>query len=1043
MVRVLMWRQTAHAWRATAVDATQRSVRSVACSPSMGAASWTPRARTPAVTEGVRLLHWIPSTAMPMPRSTVVNQQQRSHYSEAKDPGELTLEDEYLDTLARCSTQPKYGSVAFGILEEIQAANGDGLTVDVSTAIIDALASRRRWEDAIDALRYSREKGVRPRIHAYSSIVASCYKAEMFNQALKVFEVMRNDGYVPKTVTYSRALSAALKSNQHELVLEIFDDMMAHKVDTTIVIYNNIVNSCARVGDVRSAVGVVRAIRQRGLQMTQSTYHSLAICAGKTGRWDLALDAFNSLKEDGFQPAMTMYNSVIAACAKGKKWENVISVYEEMSEDMQKQVHGIYLGGVLMAYAKSSNENKKRAIEIYHQRMECGDEVNLFAQNAVLVALLELQQYEEVYKMANQMKKNGMHWDSLTYKNLILAYIRAGAIDTAVQLLNKHAKKMEKSTDCYRELIQYYAQKRKDYREACRLTMQMMQSNPRLSRLDWHNALGHALALKDMSIYWNFRKWMKARAGNIIKDVPEHLMIPEPTQEAPAAASFTQAAEPKATAPTTSGGTQLDLPGKMKIFPIVVGTVVALVPATGAPSQHMRAIQGRELAADSDWVSALTKTNNTDAYHMTPVRVVHARAQSDNPVWNSTYNMFTSKYGGDTFETKFRGALDTVNTASVEGGLMYVQAECINVQSRSADEKCKRKNNVQFMVFYDIVFVQPNTSLALYDDGEYSSMMPMDGGQCTPQNGTDGFSPQCLQLNGDQHQPNVGASVGAGLKESDARAPYPGTYWYSFPNSCPLVKWGANKTDDCRAKTHRGLCDYNVMPDGVACTFNYRILGYVPIDDVVGITAMKDKNGTAYSNFAAFCNDGNVEFNATVDNGTFISGIDFWKDPQNTTANSGRTLKMLTTYSKLINGGSSSQIDNATVAHMKPLPTIAALTAQNPPCYKNVKGCSSGCARSGYHQICSACSKGDAGCIVNNGSFQFPVLAKAVGDNGATGSKPNDTVTPNNTNSTPAITVSPVPTAKTPTPSTSGATFTAAMTTAATLTGFALVFLFN
>ncbi|KAJ0388862.1 hypothetical protein P43SY_011247 [Pythium insidiosum] len=110
---------------------------------------------------------------------------------------------------------------------------------------------------------------------------------------------------------------------------------------------------------------------------------------------------------------------------------------------------------------------------------------------------------------------------------------------------------------------------------------------------------------------------------------------------------------------------------------------------------------------------------------MKPVRAVHARVQGDAPVWDDTNKMFTSSFG-DNFETKFRASLDTANTASVEGALMYVQAEGINVATRSAEQKCTRKNNMKYVVFYDLVIAQTNETLALYEQ-EYGPMLAFDG----------------------------------------------------------------------------------------------------------------------------------------------------------------------------------------------------------------------------------------------------------------------------------------------------------------------------
>lgn len=451
---------------------------------------------------------------------------------DAREHSHHDLVGEYLETLRRANQSENGWRAALEIFDAIRAANGLGLTVDVATSLIEVLGARKRFAECIDVLRYSREQGVRPRIHAYSSAIACCYHEHKFVQALKVFEVMRNDGYVPKSVTYSRALSAALKSDQHELVLEIFDDMLRHKVDATIVIYNNILNSCARVGDGHSAVGVLRAIRQRSLEMTQSTYHSLAICAGKTGLADLALDVLASLEHDGFTPTMTIYNSAISACAKAKRWSSALGVYRAMTPAMQAQLRDQYLSAVLMAHAKSPNNDDKRAgLALFRARKDSGDDLNMFAYNAALTALLESGELAQVHAFAKDMKRDGLQWDTLTYQCIVLAHIRSGDVSAAVRMLHSHAKKMDKSTECYRELIQHYANERKNPREACRITMQMMQNNARLSRLDWHNALEHALMLPDRALYWNFRKWMKIRAAGIIDDVPDHLMLPDNVQK--------------------------------------------------------------------------------------------------------------------------------------------------------------------------------------------------------------------------------------------------------------------------------------------------------------------------------------------------------------------------------------------------------------------------------------------------------------------------------------------------------------------------------
>ncbi|CAI5736283.1 unnamed protein product [Hyaloperonospora brassicae] len=377
-----------------------------------------------------------------------------------------------------------------------------------------------------------------------------------------------------------------------------------------------------------------------------------------------------------------------------------------------------------------------------------------------------------------------------------------------------------------------------------------------------------------------------------------------------------------------------------------------------------------------------TNTYPSDTYHMPPVRAIHARVQSDAP--QLVDGVFVSSFGNGDLEAGYLSAMDTVNTASVEGALMYVQAEGINVNVRAKEERCERKSGMAHIVFYEILLVQTNETLAQFQKSwgetpEYGPMLPMDSGRCTPLSGDDDFPAGCLQFNGDDGQPNVGPFIGGGIKDDDVRAPYPDNYWFSFPGTCPLKGW-ADKTDECRESTRKGLCDMGEGPDGVECTFTYSVLGWVTIDDVVGITAIENPDtGSTYANFTEWClaDTNNTEFSANAESGEFETGLPFWEDPLNTTANSARAEAVVAKYEETLASG-STQIDSTLLAAFRALPTPEELAALNPPCYMTVEACGSGngCKRVGYSQICTAC-EADEGCETGGNDFVYPKLAKA------------------------------------------------------------------
>uniref|UniRef100_A0AAV1U013 Uncharacterized protein n=1 Tax=Peronospora matthiolae TaxID=2874970 RepID=A0AAV1U013_9STRA len=356
------------------------------------------------------------------------------------------------------------------------------------------------------------------------------------------------------------------------------------------------------------------------------------------------------------------------------------------------------------------------------------------------------------------------------------------------------------------------------------------------------------------------------------------------------------------------------------------------------------------------------QTGSAGSWHMTAVTSVQARVQGDAPVWNEDAKMWLSKFG-DTTELAYMNSLDTVNTASVEGALMFVQAEGINVNEQSV--KCERKNNMQYVVFYEVTIVQPTYGIKYYEDHtppEYGEFVAMDSAKCTDE-GSD-LTEHCKVYNGLDGAPDIGPMVGANLQTADRRAPYPDNFWFSYPGSC-AQELREDKTDECRAEYPGGLCAMGVQPDGENCTFSYKILGYLNIDDLVGITEM------GYGNFTEFCADGGVEFKASNTGSGFEveESIEFWKNPGDENANSNRTDIMVEMYNKLASNGTSS--------NMEPLPSIDELTSANPKCYENSKACATsqyGCNRTLYAQICTVCSSQADGCEAAPSAFSFPEL---------------------------------------------------------------------
>ncbi|KAF0701237.1 Aste57867_8274 [Aphanomyces stellatus] len=362
------------------------------------------------------------------------------------------------------------------------------------------------------------------------------------------------------------------------------------------------------------------------------------------------------------------------------------------------------------------------------------------------------------------------------------------------------------------------------------------------------------------------------------------------------------------------------------------------------------------------------------AYTMKPVRTIQARVQSTKPEWNAENEVWVSNFPklSQKFQDKWTASLDTVNTASVEGALFYVQTEGISTE---VDQGCMRKTNMSYVWFYDIQFANPYFATAEYgmDGGvtpEYGKFVAMDQGQCTPK----GIVPpdECLMFAGVGGFPNLGPFVGGEPRTKHEKANYQDNIWFSYPGDCYLKVLDEKQRDpSCAARMKGGMCPRGVKPDGVTCMYSFEVMGYVRLDDLVGITSLTKKStGKPYADRTEFCRDGGIEFDFTKPN----VGLPFWKDPMNATANQERSQKMMDMFADAVKGGKGD------AEHFKPFPSVPDLAAKNPKCWENSPLCAQaayGCRRKLLAQVCEVCKSPAPDCVVKpKDEAGIPALVK-------------------------------------------------------------------
>lgn len=262
--------------------------------------------------------------------------------------------------------------------------------------------------------------------------------------------------------------------------------------------------------------------------------------------------------------------------------------------------------------------------------------------------------------------------------------------------------------------------------------------------------------------------------------------------------------------------------------------------------------------------------------------------------------------------------LGNTNAGSAGGVLGYLHSEV--VPSFAVSKTGQRRNGIDAIAVFDVQVLNVRRARIFAPTDPpgnvnlFGPFMAFDRGMAMPPPARD----QIIRF---------GAYVGIQDQAHHPRHAYPGD-WYSFVGGCPLSPWGTGenghggKPSPCpTTPALQGICPASgAAPDGTPlCQYTYSYRGYVPLDDLVGITSkahpLCQTGGTprACVDYADFRRNGGIEYSAGPNEtmecaGEKVpeSGLPFWRgrcDPEKALAR----IRALTNWSHLVVSGSSAK----------------------------------------------------------------------------------------------------------------------------------------
>merc|ERR1740117_786792 len=311
-------------------------------------------------------------------------------------------------------TAPTYGSMikAYGQMWDVKrvwelwgemTSNNVQPTAITLGCMIEALVSNRRTAEAWQLVQQMlREDSTRPLVNTviYSTLIKGFAQMKDVGKVMTLYDELRAHGCQANTITYNTILNAFAQAGAMDRVPALLEDMKTASpaVEPDIVTYSTLVKGFCNSGCLDRALELVKEMCASGKYVPDEVmYNSLLDGCAREQRPDDALKLFDEMKKSGVPPSNYTLSMLVKLMGRCRRLNQAFSLIEEIT----------------------SEYNLKVNIQVY---------------TCLITACFNNRQAFKAIALHDQITKEGLQPDEMTYNVLVQGCLKAGLVDKAVQL---------------------------------------------------------------------------------------------------------------------------------------------------------------------------------------------------------------------------------------------------------------------------------------------------------------------------------------------------------------------------------------------------------------------------------------------------------------------------------------------------------------------------------------------------------------------------------------------------------------------------------
>ncbi|PWA38869.1 pentatricopeptide repeat protein [Artemisia annua] len=267
-------------------------------------------------------------------------------------------------------------------------------------AIIKALCNlggKTYVTKAVGYIRLMVERGRKPNLVGYSTIIAFLCKDQLIDEAFELFKEMQ--GHITPDVIICNSLIYGFCNSARWLeASDLLKEMMDNSISPNLQTFNILINEYSKRGKINRAEEVIFIMREKGFLPNIVTYNSLIDCYCKRGDMDSAKRILDSLVFRHAVPDIVTYNTVV------------------------------------YGYSMNRRKDMDQAMLVFDKMKAKGIKPNEFTYKSLITGFCSVGRFKEASKLVTVMHEEGLVPDRSAYRFLMEGFCRTKQVEDAFSL---------------------------------------------------------------------------------------------------------------------------------------------------------------------------------------------------------------------------------------------------------------------------------------------------------------------------------------------------------------------------------------------------------------------------------------------------------------------------------------------------------------------------------------------------------------------------------------------------------------------------------